>query len=224
MNTTIGFVRLDLGATGVLRDSYATLRDVYRGLFGDAVDAVGEDRLDLVYDAGRVFARVCAEGAIGLRAFEPAKLRDVLPGGKDRQPKPVGPADAQTPLLYQTWIHAMLGDQKDALLTLATQTAKTFLDFETGAIGGKTNLKKSVKDALGASSLEALLAGLTQIAEDVQDASKSGLSDGEITATLDRLDALVRVSLGLTPERFRLFLALLRFQVALLRGRAAEAA
>jgi hypothetical protein len=224
MNTTVGFIRLDLGATGALRDSYSTLRDFYRGLFGDAVDAVGEDRLDWVYEAGQVFGRVCEEGTIGLRAFEPHKLRDFLPGGKkDRQPKPVGPADAQMTLLYQTWIHAMLGDQKDTLYARANSLAERLLDFETGAIGGKTNLKKSVKEALKSSSLEAFIAGLTQIAEDIQDASKADLSDDEVAETLDALDAVVRESLSLDYERFRLFLALLRFQVALLRGRAAHA-
>lgn len=223
-NTTLGFVRLDLGATGRIRESYRTLRGFYRDMFGDAVDAVPPDRLDTVYDAGRGFVWVCAEGTVGVRAFEPHKLRDFLPGGRDRHPKPVGPADAQTPLLYQTWIHAMLGDQQSALYDRAHQTAERFLAFETGAIGGKTNLKKSVKEVLKASSIQDVVDKLTQIADDVQDASKADLSDTQIAETLDALDGLVRDLLSLDYERFRLFLALLRFQVALLRGRAAHAA
>lgn len=224
-NTTLGFIPLHLGATGALRESYATLRDFYRALFGEAVEAVGENHLDEVYDAAFGFRRACEQGAIGLRAFEPSKLYDFLPdGGKNRQPRPVGPADAQTPLLYQTWILAMLGDQKHDLYTLAHEAAERLLAFETGAIGGRTNLKKLVKEALGASSLEAFIAGLTQIAEDVQDASRADLSDEEVADTLAALDDLVRASISRSYEQFRLFLTLLRFQVALLRGRAAYAA
>jgi hypothetical protein len=118
----------------------------------------------------------------------------------------------------------MLGDQRNALYDRATETAQMLLDFETGALGGKMNLKKAVKEALGADTLPALIAGLTDIAESVQDASKTNLSEEEIAETLDALDALVRAALDLTPERFRLFLALLRFQVALLRGKTAHAA
>jgi hypothetical protein len=224
MNATLGFIPLHLGSTGILRESYATLLDFYRGLFGDAVEAVLPDEMDRVYDAGLGFARACERGAIGLQTFQPAKLYDFLLDGKNKQPRPVSPADAQTPLLYQTWIHAMLGDQRNALYDRATETAQMLLDFETGALGGKMNLKKAVKEALGADTLPALIAGLTDIAESVQDASKTNLSEEEIAETLDALDALVRAALDLTPERFRLFLALLRFQVALLRGKTAHAA
>lgn len=224
MNSTLGFVSLHLGATGVLRESYTTLLDFYRSLFGDAVDAVSSDELDEVYDAGLGFARACALGAIGLRTFQPAKLRDFLLDGKNKQPRPVTPDDAQTFLLHQTWILAMLGDQKNALYDRATETAGMLLDFETGALGGKMNLKKAVKEALSADTLPALIAGLTDIAESVQDSSKTSLSEEEVDETLDALDALVRASLDLSPERFRLFLALLRFQVALLRGKTAHAA
>ncbi len=225
MNATLGFVQLDLGATGVLRDSYATLHDFYRALFGDAdFNLVTPDKLDEVYDAGLGFARACAQGVVGLRTLQPAKLYDFLPDGKNKQPRPVDPADAQTPLLYQTWIHAMLGDQKDTLLERATTTAEMLLDFETGALGGKTNLKKTVKEALAAKSLEGLLDGLTDIAETVGAPSKTSLSDDEKTETLNALDALVRETVDLSHERFRLFLALLRFQVALLRGKTTHAA
>ena len=223
MNSTLGFVPLHFGATGILRESYAKLRDFYRSLFGDAVEAVSPEELDEVYDAGLGFARACAEGAIGLRTFQPAKLRDFLIDGKNKQPHPVNPTDAQTPLLHETWILAMLGDQKNALYERATETAEMLLDFESGALGGKMNLKKAVKEALGADTLPALIAGLTDIAESVQDASKTNLSEEEINATLGALDSLVRTSLDLPPERFRLFLALLRFQVALLRGKTANA-
>lgn len=222
-NSTIGFVPLHLGATGVLRESYGTVRAFYRALFGDAVEAVGSDRLDEVYDAGLGFAGACAQGAIGLRAFEPAHLRDFLPDGKNKQPRPAGPADAQTPLLHQTWIYAMLGPQKQDLLDRAAETAEMLLDFERGTIGGKTNLKKSVKEALDATSLPGLITGLTKIAEDVQETSRANLPAEDVARTLDTLDRLVRASLDLPPERFHLFLALLRFQVALLRGRTAHA-
>ncbi len=223
-NSTVGFVPLHLGATGALRESYATLQGFYHALFGDATEAVPPDKLDEVYDAGLGFARACARGTIGLSAFEPAGLRDFLPDGKNKQPRPVSPAEAQSPLIFQTWIYAMLGSQKHDLLDRATETAEMLLDFETGAIGGKMNLKKSVKEALDATSLPALIAGLTKIAEDVQDASRASMSDEDVSRTLGTLDALVRTSLDLSPERFQLFLALLRFQVALLRGKRQHAA
>lgn len=225
MNTTIGFVQLELEATGALRSSYDSLLDFYRRLFGDAVDAVGADALDRVYDAGRGFQRSCAAGSIGLRSFEPRKLADFYPGGrKDLQPKPIRPADAQGALLYQTWIHAMLGPQKTELHSLADRTAERLLDFETGAIGGKTNLKKSVTEVLDAKSLNGFIDGLTTIARDAQQSSKADLSDEDIADILSVLDELVRVAMDLDYERFRLFLTLLRFQVALRRGQSAHAA
>lgn len=218
-NTTIGFVQLHFGATGILRGSYQTLRTFYRALFGDAAETMPPDRLDEVYDAGLGFASACARGTIGLRSFEPAGIHDFLPDGKNKQPRPVTAAGAQSPLIFQTWIHAMLGDQKNELLDRAAGMAEMLLDFETGAMGGKTNLNKSVKAALEATSLATLVAGLTKIAEDVQDSSRSNMSDDDVAHTLEVLDGLVRTSLDLSSERFQLFLALLRFQVALLRGK-----
>lgn len=224
MNSTVGFVPLHLGATGVLRESYATLHGFYRAVFGEAAAAVPPDRLDEVYDAGHGFAQACARGAIGLSAFEPSGLRDFLPHGKNKQPRPVTPAEAQFPLLFQTWIFAMLGTQKNELLDRATEAAEMLLEFETSSIGGKTNLKKSVKEALESNSLPSLIAGLTKIAEDIQDTSRASASAEDVARTLDTLDNLVRSSLDLSPERFQLFLALLRFQVALLRGKQQHAA
>lgn len=223
MNSTLGFVPLHLGATGALRDSYTTVRAFYRGLFGVAIDqqTVSASQLDAVYDAGAGFARACAQGAVGLAVLEPAKVRDFLPTGKNKQPRPVTPDMAQTPLLYQTWMLAMLGDNRLALYERAQDTAQMLLGFETGALGGKTNLAKPVKDALDAKSLPALIDGLTEIADAIADGSKTSLSEDEAASTLRALDALVRDGLDLSQERFYLFLSLLRFQVALLRGKAA---
>ncbi|MEM1127908.1 MAG: hypothetical protein AAGI71_14740 [Bacteroidota bacterium] len=222
-NTTLGFIPLHLGATGILRESYTTLRGFYRSLFGDAAVAVEPDRLDEVYDAGLGFKRACEEGAIGLHTLRPAKLETFLLDGKNKQPRPALPADAQTPLLYQTWILAMLGNQKKDLYERAAETAEMLLSFETGAIGGKMNLKKEVKAALAATTLSSLIDSATVISESVQDGSKANFSNEEIEETLDTLDALVRAALDLSPERLRLFLALLRFQVALLRGKSLHA-
>lgn len=223
-NTTVGFVTLHLGATEQVRAGYRTLRGHYRQLFGSAADGLAApDDLDAVYDAGRGFVWACAEGTVGLSALQPRKLRDFLPGGKNRQPKPVGPADAQTPLLYQSWIYAMLGDKQSALYDRARETAERFLAFESGAIGGKTNLSKSVHAVLKSASIQEFVDGLARMAEDAQEASKSSLTDEQVAGTLDALDGLVRDTLDLDYERFRLFLTLLRFQLALLRGRAAHA-
>jgi hypothetical protein len=224
MNSTVGFVPLHLSDTGVLRESYATLHDFYRSLFGEAIDAVPADHLDDVYDAGFGFAKACERGAIGLSVFEPAGLRDFLPTAKNKQPRPVSPAAAQSPLLHQTWIHAMLGTQKHELLDRAIETAEMLLEFESSSLGGKRNLKKSVMEALEANSLPSLITGLTKIAEDLQDTSRSRANDEDVSRTLETLDGLVRASLDLTPERFQLFLALLRFQVAVLRGKQQHAA
>lgn len=224
-NSTIGFIPLHLGATGVLRESYADALAGYRALFNEAADAllVSPDRLDVVYDTGAGFARACTDGAIGLRAFEPAKIRDVLPNGKNKTVASVSPDAAQTPLLYLTWTLAMLGDQRHALNDRALTMAERLLDFETGARGGKTNLAKSVATALGSTSLTGLIDALTDIANTVRDASKTDLDETEVAETLEALDELVRACLDLTQERFYLFLALLRFQVALLRGKADHA-
>jgi hypothetical protein len=224
MNSTVGFVPLHLGATGVLRESYATLDGFYRALFGGAAQAVPPDRLDEVYDAGTGFAQACARGAIGLSAFEPAGLQDFLPNGKNKQPRPVSPSEAQSSLLYQTWIHAMLGNQKKELYALAQETAEMLLDFELGAYAGKTNLSKRVKTALEAPALAAFVEALAEIAEDAQDPSKSKLDVEEVADVLDRLDRLARTAYDLQDERFRLFLTLIRFQVALLRGKRQYAA
>lgn len=218
VNATVGFIPLHLGVTGELRDSYETLEGFYRRLFGDAAELVHPDRLDEVYDAGMGFAQACASGAVGLRAFEPDGLRDFLPGNnRNRQPRPLDPAAAQSPLLFETWIYTMLGTQKKELLVLAVETAEMLLDFEAANLGGKTNLKKAVNDALGANSLAALIAGLTRIAESIE-ASKTKMESGDVARTLEMLDNLVLVTLDLSPERFQLFLALLRFKVAFLRG------
>lgn len=224
-NTTVGFVTLHLGATGQVRAAHRTLRGFYRQLFGSAADGLAKtEDLDAIYDAEGFFVWACAEGTVGLSALQPRKLRGFLPGGKNSQPKPVGPADAQTPLLYQSWIYAMLGDKQSALYDRAHQTAERFLAFESGAVGGKTNLSKSVQGVLKSNTIQDFVDGLAQMAEDAQNTSKSNLTDEQVAGTLDALDGLVRDTLDLDYERFRLFLTLLRFQLALLRGRVAHVA
>lgn len=118
----------------------------------------------------------------------------------------------------------MLGDKQTALYDRARDTAERFLAFESGAIGGKTNLSKSVEGVLKSTSIQEFIDGLAQMAEDAQETSKSNLTDEQVAGTLDALDGLVQDTLDLDYERFRLFLVLLRFQLALLRGRAAEVA
>jgi hypothetical protein len=225
MNTTIGFVPIHLRDTDVLREDYRTLRHFYHRLFGKAAADVFDSLkdIDAIYDAGTHFADVCAQGAIGLRAFEPARLSDFLPSGKNKQPKPVTATTAQTYLLYQTWIYAMLGEQKNALYDRAALSAQMLLDFEASAMGGKTNLMTSVKNTLKVEHLSPFVASLSQIAEEVQNSKKvdyEKLDDEERQEMLDQLDALVRVCIDMTPERFKLFMALLRFQIAFQQGKA----
>ena len=221
MNTTVGFIPLHLSAVARLQQSYDYVaRTGYRALFGDAVEAVDVKDLDRVYDAGSGFKRACAQGAIGLRALRPTKLEDFLPGGrKNKLPSATTAATAQTPLLYETWIHAMLADQSNDLYVLASELAERMTDLTRAKSSGKA-ISTAIDKAVEASTLPQLVDGLREVAELVMDPTKLHDLESEIrNETVDLFDRMIRTCLTLDYERLRLFLALFRFRMAAQRGR-----
>lgn len=193
-NTTIGFVQLALGEV----QRYRTL--LHR-LFGEKAWLKNRD-LEALYDTHFVFITACQQGQIGLRAIEPDKLRDYMPGGQ-RSKLPTAPKDEDTEIryaFYQTWIIAMLNNEK--LLAFARQAADAFHQYTATAAKGKTNLKREVEQTLEATTPRAFIDGLTGIVK----------NDGTHAATFK---TLVEEIVKMPSNDFPLLLTLIRFYHAL---------
>ncbi|MEY4905617.1 MAG: hypothetical protein RLZZ292_3432, partial [Bacteroidota bacterium] len=161
-NTTLGFIQLFLPE---IQEMYE-LRDK---IFISKDDVLLKDieiaKLETFYN----FRNACRMGTIGLKALEPAKLREFMPSGSVpyAQGKDYKFTDENSKLnysLYKLWIIAMLN--KTELLQLATDTATALLDYDNKGKGdnrGKTDKTQDIKKVKDAKHIREFIEGLTNI-------------------------------------------------------------
>lgn len=198
-NSTLGFVRLEL-------PQVERLKVWYERLFANEAGQTWRD-LQRLYEAHYRFDVACRDGVLGLRQLEPKGLRAYLPSPQGKRPRPADPDATPLPIsLYLTWIIAMLETDGRDLHERARDAARLLLDYEAGAVGGKTDRRRDVETALNPEygRYRDFVEGLRPLVE----------KDERL---YEPLDALLRTAARLSEEQFRLFLALLRFHVAGLR-------
>ena len=198
-NTTLGFINIYLHE---VRKPYE-LRDK---IFLNQTDVILEDKqienLETFYN----FRNACKMGTIGLRALEPAKLREFMPKGSVdyAQGKDFKFTDENSKInysLYKLWIVAMLN--KSEFLQLAADVAKSLLEYENkdkSENRGKTNKSEDVKKVKEAKNIRTFIDAITEIIND------------------NNVEPLYKVStnayLDLNSDTFPLFITLIRLEYA----------
>ncbi len=200
MNTTVGFVLIELPAVKNLSDLYKQI--------SPSTEALPTHSLDTVYNTALGFQRACELGKIGIPALEPKQLREYMPGsrGKNKPFKP--PKDHEDPLIityniYQTWIIAMLNNQQ--LIDLTTKIAATFHDFASQGDRSKKTYSRSVEELLKSPNRRSFIEHLAKMTAESDE--KAALFD----------DVGNTVVLMPTTD-FPLFMALLKLKYAVAKS------
>jgi hypothetical protein len=161
-NTTLGFINLYLPEVRKLYE----LRDAIFLAEGSTVLRDKQiENLQTFFN----FKSACKMGTIGLKALEPANLRQYMPKGSVlyAQSKDYKFSDGVSYFdfqLYKLWIIAMLN--KTELLTLASEVAKALSDFENmdkANNRGKTNFSQEVKNVRETKNIREFIEELTII-------------------------------------------------------------
>ncbi|MCJ8165893.1 hypothetical protein MKJ04_13660 [Pontibacter sp. E15-1] len=191
MNTTLGFVQLQLHEIKHEIDLYNKLVGEISGL--DNIKSISE-----IYETQFGFERACLQGAIGLRAVEPAKLREYMPGFKGPAKSFKHVQENQLFKIYEIWIIAMLNNEQ--LLQKAQDLAEALNFFSQGERGKKTNAQL-VSNFLNSSSRRELVIHATKLVEESNESAQ------QIDEACDEL-------VKLPKQDFPLFMALLRLKYA----------
>ena len=154
-NQTIGFRQLML-------PEVQYLADLYEKLFGD-VEGVSAQRLADVFDPEYNIYQACEQGAIGLKALRPSKLRDYMPGSrKSKKPGTTRSENKFTRyLIFQTWIIAMLNNED--LIETTEQVAQALRKYAQSDTKGRVTNKRRAEQVLEASHRREFLASLTEV-------------------------------------------------------------
>jgi hypothetical protein len=197
-NRTIGFVPLELD---VVEDMY----QLSQRLFQLSPSIRDWQLVTSLYETHYGFARACQSGSIGLRAIEPSKLQDYLPGN-DKKINLKTDADRLQFDIYQLWILAMLNNQE--LYNAADRLAATLHDFarrddhrDSGR--GKKNLDRQVEGVFEKKSRPAFIERLADML------AEAGSSAGTFR---DAFDEAVQQVMLIPVDNFPLFIILVRFR------------
>lgn len=190
MNTTLGFVQLEL-------DKIKYEIDLYERLVGKTA-GLSNHSLSEIYETQFGFERACLQGSIGLKALEPAKLREYMPGFKGPAKPFKNVQENQIFKIYEIWIIAMLNNEQ--LLQKARDLAEILTNFSPE--GQRTRTKsQSVTNFLNSNSRRELVMNATKLVE-------------ESPGTAKPLDEACDELLKLPKQDFPLFMALLRLKHA----------
>lgn len=194
-NTTLGFINIYLSEIQELYE----LRDK---LFFNHEDSLLNDQQIAQLETFYNFKSACKFGTIGLKALEPAKLREYMPRGSAdyAQGKEFKFSNKESFLFYQLyklWIIAMLN--KTELLQLASDVAQALIGLETTTRSTTDRLQAS-KELIESKNVKFFIDGLTKLLE------TRVVSNPEIFKTV------VEQVLKMPSDLFPLFTTLIRFE------------
>ncbi|RMH45122.1 MAG: hypothetical protein D6694_05105 [Gammaproteobacteria bacterium] len=201
MNKTLGFFPLQLQAP-------RKLIRFYKLLFGENAALTDLRTYDEMY--GVHFKAACAQGAIGLKALEPLKLRpfyspDKMPKLKKKSDPEKDYKDNIIPFrIFKTWLLAMITKNKEEQLDFSERVAKALYNYRRSDKKGSTKFANNVTQLLQAGTKGAFLKHLTEIVQ-------SSEWDAESLGLFKELRDFVHY---LPPEEFRYFNVLLKFDYA----------
>lgn len=199
INTTLGFINLYLPEVHRVFD----LRDK---LFFEENTVLKEEEIETLSTFYN-FKEVCKLGAIGLKAIEPAKLREYMPKGsllyaQGKEYKFPNEESFKNYQLFKIWIVAMLN--KTELLNLASNVAGALIAFEKQSEKGKTVFSRLSQEVRESSNLKTFIDKITEILEYVP-----------VNADVfDVFKEVVEQVLKMPSDNFPLFVTLIRFEYA----------
>jgi hypothetical protein len=201
-NTTLGFINLYLPEVRKLYE----LRD--KVIIDESKTILSEEEIN-TFSTFYTFKNACKFGTIGLKAIEPAKLREYMPKGSViyAQGKDYKFSDEQSYInykLFKIWIIAMLN--KTELLNLASDIAKALLEFEKMEERGKkvyATLSQEVRDA---KNLQLFVGKLTEVLERTPE-------NAEV------FKKVVKEGLQMSSDNYPLFITLIRFEYTYLKSK-----
>jgi len=195
-NTTLGFINLYLPEVKRLFE----FRDkIFINNENQILQYQEIEKLETFFN----FRSACKLGTIGLKALEPAKLREYMPRGSMEyaQGKDFKFTDNNSYIiyqLYQLWIIAMLN--KTELLQLASDVAKSLIDLEKNQSERdktKTSQNQSSKELMESKNIKSFIDGLTELISPV---------NAEI------FKEVVEQIIKMPSDNFPLFSTLIRFE------------
>ncbi len=219
-NTTLGFINLYL-------PEVSRMIRLKEHLYTFAGDSRSDKNFEEMYRTFFTFKHACMLGTIGLKALEPAKLRDFMPKGSVKYArgneyrftridfKPKKNEDRQvfedrldkakmksrkeiiSYKIFKIWIVAMLN--KTQLLKLASETADVLLDLESKDERGKKVFSQKSQDVRDSKHLRAFIQNLTEILPHIKE-------------KVDVLKDIVEEVLRMPTDNFPLFITLIRFE------------
>lgn len=201
MNKTLGFFPLQLQAP-------RKLIRFYKLLFGENAALTDLRTYDEMF--GLHFKAACAQGAIGLKALEPPKLKpfyspDKIPKLKKKSDPDKDYKDNIIPFrIFKTWLLAMITKNKEEQLDFSERVAKALYNYRQSDKKGSTKFANNVTQLLQAGTKGAFLKQLTEIVQ-------SSEWDAESLGLFKELRDFVHY---LPPEEFRYFNVLLKFDYA----------
>lgn len=166
-NTTIGFRQLLLPEVNYLAE-------LYQKLFGD-VEGVTARRLADAFDPEYSVFQACRQGAIGLKALRPDRLRNYMPDRRGaKMPNTTRSKKKFTRyLVFQTWIIAMLNNED--LIDTTEQLAQALREHAESDTKGRRTAQNRAEQVLDASHPREFLEALTEVVEN--DGSHANLFD-----------------------------------------------
>jgi len=190
-NQTIGFRQL-------LLPEVQHMAELYETLFGD-VDGVSARRLADAFEPEFSIYRACEQGAIGLKALRPDKLRKYMPGGRSSEMPGTTRSEKKFTryLIFQTWIIAMLNNEN--LIETTEQLARALREYAQSDTKGRTTAKRTAEQVLEADHRREFLESLSEVVK----------NDGSNTALIDEIANEVT---KMPSSDFPLFSTLLRLK------------
>jgi hypothetical protein len=200
-NTTLGFINLYLPEVHLMYE----LRD--KIFINETTNILSEkdiDTLSTFYN----FKSACKFGTIGLKAIEPAKLREYMPKGSIQyaQGKEYKFNNKESYInykLFKIWILAMLN--KTELLNLASDVASALSEFEKSDERGKKVLSTLSQEVRESSNLKIFIDKLTEVLTHSPSNAKS-------------FKRVVEETLKMPSDNFPLFVTLIRFEYAYIKS------
>ncbi len=197
MNTTVGFVSVELPAVRFLNE-------LYQQICRESSVIENTDSLRTLYDTALGFQKACELGKIGIPALEPRQLREHMPDSRGGGKPFKAPKDENDPIfitynVYQTWIIAMLNNKQ--LIELTNKIAAVLKGFANQGDRGKKTNSNAVDDLLKSAHRRQFIEKLAEFVK----------IDGANKATFDELGDTIAL---MPTTDFPLFMALLKLKYA----------
>lgn len=206
-NTTLGFLNLNLPEVNRLYE----LRDK---IFINQPDSALTYQQIAELEPYFSFKTACKFGVIGLRTFEPYKLREYLPQTDSNKNKDLNLSkqeNHQQFLIFKLWICAMLN--KTELLDLAGKLADILVKFEnSGGDRGTTKEDRLSDQVRAAANLRTFIDKWGEVLSRMSELSN--VQDNAPDTIRDSIHQAVKMP----ADHFPLFVALMRFEYQVLKS------